>query len=597
MADIRYNGWARIEGCTIKDLFKEYGTLSNIPVEESYIYYGTPEIQLNHPTSTTNSVVYAVKNIDDYFGYSNIHDIDDNWTAFNTNIRTWMSSNTIDTSDPDTSYYWVGKPFVVNKSCVIFYDDSSKASITNSKYTKYAIILVDQKAVPRMISISASYEGDSVPVGDQFDEDLLKVIAKYEDGNEVRIDSGYILDPSDKIIRNVGTNNTFEVIYYDAENDVNRTSFTVPGIRKLSAITGTWTGNAIPYGKTANEKYFDITAHYTDGSSSSIGHSYFTFPNGNTVNETNKGLIQVFYKGCTCDVQVTIYEVRSSRLIAFYNGPQVEVGQNYLKSYLDIKIYYSSDEGINKSYYEDVDVEDCTIDSEEVTNEGINTYNISCTGRLGEVNSSFTVVGFNPEIRPVDIDATYNGPPVYQGNIIDTERIICNIHYSNGTIKTVKNFSVSTNIIYEVGNNEITVTYKEDVVSLTTLESTTVTLTASVFVEGLEKDSTTSNNIFPTTLDNNYPKATAINNRYRGPAEGNKLNILSNNIIKNIKELYNLYSSIERQYNKIVTDIAGDNSIKITTLNNVTNINSQMNELLTSDHYTTGTYKSEDIAI
>jgi hypothetical protein len=81
---------------------------------------------------------------------------------------------------------------------------------------------------------------------------------------------------------------------------------------------------------------------------------------------------------------------------------------------LDIKIYYSSDEGINKSYYEDVNVEDCTIDSEEVTNEGINTYNISCIGRLGEVNSSFTVVGFNPEIRPVDIDATYNGPPVYQ---------------------------------------------------------------------------------------------------------------------------------------------------------------------------------------
>jgi hypothetical protein len=72
---------------------------------------------------------------------------------------------------------------------------------------------------------------------------------------------------------------------------------------------------------------------------------------------------------------------------------------------------------------------------------------------------------------------------------------------------------------------------------------------------------------------------------------------LSNNIIKNIKELYNLYSNIERQYNKIVTDIAGDNSIKVTTLNNVTNINSQMNELLTSDHYTTGTYKSEDIAI
>ena len=146
---------------------------------------------------------------------------------------------------------------------------------------------------------------------------------------------------------------------------------------------------------------------------------------------------------------------------------------------------------------------------------------------------------------------------------------------------------LNTNIIHDIGNNEITVSYTED----------SVTVSDKIFVTGLEKDSTTTNNIFPTSLNNNYPKATILNNRYRGPAEGIKTNDYANMIIHNLNDLYKLFAVLEKQYNQIIYDVSDENSIKITTLNDISFMKHQLNALLTDDHYTTGIYKSEDTRI
>ena len=581
MPDIRTNGWCRIEGNQIADLYREYGTLTNIPNSEQHVYYGTPEIQLDNPYSSTHSTVYCVKNIDVNFGYTQINEIDQNWGQFISNIQTWMNTNTVDTSDPNTAYYAVGKPFVVSKSCVIFYDDSSKSSITGSKYSHYAIILIDEFAVPSVVNITAKYKGDVVPVGEPFDESLLEVTAQYDDGNEIKITSNYIIEPSDKIVTKLGAN-IFEIYYIDPDGDVNRTTVIVNGCRNLQSITGYWDGGPVAYGKEANRKYFVIIGRYSDGTESTI--TDFEFVNGNTVTENNEGLIDIFYKGHVCQVQVTAYEFKQSRLIAYYNGPSVEVGHHFQPSYLSVKIYYSSSGVIERGEYETVDVADCILGDTLVSQEGVNTYNISYNGDLGLITTSFTVVGFVPDLKVTAMEAEYNGPGVYQGNTFDLERINCKIFYNNGTIKTVKNFTVSTNIVHTVGPNEITVTYTED----------TVTVSDVVVVTGLERDSTTDNNIFPTSLNNNYPRATILNNRYRGPAEGIKTNDYANMIVHNFIELYKLFADIEKQYNQIIDDVTNDVSVKITTLNNVSFMQHQLNDLLKDDHYTTGIYKSED---
>lgn len=581
MLNVRNNGWCRIEGCEISDLGREYGVLNNIPLPEQHVYYGHPEIQINNPYSTTHSAVYCVKPIETTFGYNEINEIDDSWNQFFNNIQTWMNNNYVDTDDPDTGYYYVGKPFTISKSSIIFYDDSSKSSVAGAKYSYYAIVLVDEFAVPSIVSITAKYNGDAVPVGNTFDETLLDVLAQYDDGNELRITSNYVVEPTDKIVTQLGTN-VFETYYIDPENEVNRTTFIVQGVRNLRAIAGYWDGGPVAYGKEAKKKFFVVIGYYSDDTEATITN--FEFPNGNIVTETNQGLIDIFYKGLTCQIQVTPFAVTESRLIAYYNGPKVEVGHYFQTSYLEVKVYYVSNGEISNSYYEPVDISECTVSDTFVSKEGANTYNISYEGQLGVINTAFTVVGFIADLKPIDIQADYTGPNIQQGKTIDLERIICNIYYTNGTIKTVKDFTVSTNIIHTVGDNIITVTYIEG----------STTLTADITITGVAKDSTTDNNIFPTTLNNNYPKATVLNNRYRGPAEGVKTNNFALMLVRNLNDLYHLFADVEKQYNQVIENVAGDNSIKVATLNNVSFMQHQLNNILHDDHYTTGTYKSED---
>ena len=71
----------------------------------------------------------------------------------------------------------------------------------------------------------------------------------------------------------------------------------------------------------------------------------------------------------------------------------------------------------------------------------------------------------------------------------------------------------------------------------------------------------------------------------------------ANMIIHNLNDLYKLFAVLEKQYNQIIYDVSDENSIKITTLNDISFMKHQLNALLTDDHYTTGIYKSEDTRI
>lgn len=583
------NLWFTIEGAEIKDLQREYGTLSGIPLEERHIYYGHPEIRLQNPTSTTHSTIYCIQSIKNQFGYSRINDINQNWSQFIQNINSWMANNTVNIDDPNTAYYVINKPFTVEESCVIFYDESTKGSITGSHYSYYSIVLVDEYATPQVIDIVAKYNGNDIPVGEEVNPDDVLVKAIYDDGNEIKINTGAFTidndgtdDLNDTIVNRLGAN-VFKVYYMTNDDSVISATFIVNGIKNLDFITGEWQGGQVAYKKRADSKFFKIVAHYTDETEKTV--TDFTFPNGNMVTETNKGLIDIYYKGKTCQVEVPLFEVTDCRLIAYYNGPNVEVGHDYQKSYLTIKIIYSTNTSIRNSYSELVDINDCTLDSTTITKVGSNNFIVTYEGELGEVQTSFSVIGFIPDLKPTAMEATYNGPGVYVGKTIDIERILCNVRYNDGTIKQKKDFIINTNIISGVGVNEFNIYYTEG--------STTVTDTISVM--GLENDTTTENNIFPTSLPNFYPVATILNNRYRGPAEGIKTNDYARMIIKNLVRAYEIFASLEKQYNEIVKNTISEESVKIRTLNDITYMNHQIADILNDNHYSTGIYKAEDV--
>lgn len=559
--------WCRVEGTPIPDLNKEYGSFAHLPANTK-VYYGAPEIQILNPTSIVNGCVYKVVKISE-FGYNTILEIDANYAALNTKISAY--DKTIDISDDENSAQYYYEPFTVEESCVIFHADSTK-----SKFDKYAIIYIDKFATPEIITVVANYTGPGVPVGEKFDLKYMEVFAVYSDGNRALIKQGYTFEPADQIITQLKSN-VIKIIYVSPTGTTFVTSAIVQGIKNLQGIKAMYDGPSVAYGNEALRKYFVVVAEYSDGSSATV--TEFTFPDGNIVSQTNSGVITIYYKGFYTTVVVPTYDVSSSRLIAYYNGPNVEVGHDFDKKYAKIKIYYKANDDIN-TYYEDIDPNLCVFSTTTIDHEGVNHILVQYTGKAGPVSTTMIVIGIRPEVTLNFIEAEYTGQPIAQGKAFSIERVICKAHYSNGAVVVVRNFTINSNVVNLIGINEYTATYKE--------KDTTVTTTFTVI--GLENDTTTEDGYSPIYLQNNYPEATRMNNRYRGPAEGYKHEDIDRMMFENVQSLYSLFANIEQDFNKLVEKVNGDNNIKTKTLNTVSQIEDQTAKWLTDKRFSTGKY-------
>ena len=560
-------GWCRVEGMPIPDLEKEYGTFTNLPSGQK-VFYGTPEIQINNPISIVNGCVYKIVPLTE-FGYNTILEVDANFATLQNKIQTY--DKTIDT-DHGSIYYW--EPFTVNESCVIYHADSTKKTFDNA-----ALILIDQHATPEIIAITGSYKGGGVPVGEAFDTKMLELYVIYADGNKARLLDNYTTDPADKIITVVGSN-VVKINYTTPTGKALTTTVIVEGIKNLQGITALYDGPHVGFGNEALRKYFIVVAQYSDGSSATV--TDFSFPSGNIVSETNGGVLQIYYKGFYTDVVVPTYAVSTSRLMAYYNGPNVEVGHDFDIKYCKIKIYYASADGLHDRY-EDIDPSLCTFSTTMVDHEGVNQITVQYVGQAGPVNTVMVVIGIKPETVLTFIEAQYTGPEIVVGKSYSAERVICKAHYSNGSIVQIRNFSLNSNVVQYVGPNEYIVTYKE--------KDTTVTTTVTVI--GLPKDSTTESGYSPVSLQNNYPEATRLNNRYRGPAEARKHDNVDNMIQENLLALYNIFANIEQNFNELVESVNGNNSIKVRTLNEVQHIEDTQYKWMHDERFAEGKYKQE----
>lgn len=563
--------WCRTEGCTVSNLRKEYGTFTQLPANTK-IFYGTPEIQINNPTSIVNGTVYKIV-LASEFGYDTILDVDDNYNNLLQKIKDY--DKTIDVTEGTNSAQYYHEPFVVAETSIIFHADSTK-----TKFDHYAIIYVDKYATPEIITVVGEYKGPAIPTGEQFDLDDIELFAVYADGNQVQIKQGYTVEPEDRIITQLNSN-VIKITYESPTGTSFATSLVIQGVKKLQGIQVMYDGPTVAYGQEALKRYFIVVAQYSDGSTAVV--SDFTFPSGNVVSDKNGGVITIFYKGFYQTVIVDTYDVSSSRLIAYYNGPNVEVGNNFNTSYCNIKIYYKSDDGIN-TYYEDLDHTLCTFSQQTIEHEGVNHIKVQYLGKCGYVSTTLVVIGIKPEVTVNFIEAEYTGKPITVGKAFSIERVICKAHYSDGSIVQVRNFSINSNIIQYVGLNEFTATYKEK-----------ETIVKTVFsVTGLEKDDTTETGYNPIYLQNNYPEATRMNNRYRGPAEGYKNDSIQTMLVENIRTLYKLYASIEQSFNKLVETVNGNNCVKCQTLNTVTQLETNTKTWINDERFVTGTYRKEE---
>lgn len=564
-------GWCRVEGSAIPDLQKQYGTFTQLPYNTK-IFYGTPEIQINNPLSIINGSIYKIVPVSS-LGYNSIAKIDSNYNELLDKIQAY--DKTIDTTDATNSAIYYYESFTIEESSIIFYADSTKKTFDN-----YAIIYIDKYATPEITTVAANYRGSAVPVGEKFDLRDIELFAVYSDGNKSLIAQGYTVEPENQIIAQLKSN-VIKITYVSPSGTTFVTSVVIEGIKNLQGIKALYDGPSVAFGNEALKKYFVVVAQYSDGSSGTI--TDFVFPDGNIVSESNSGVITIYYKGFYTTVVIPTYDVSSSRLIAYYNGPNIEVEHDFNIQYCKIKIYYRSNDDIN-TYYEDIDPELCIFSTKTIDHEGVNHIVVQYTGKLGPVTTTMIVIGIKPEVMLNFIEAEYTGPNIVQGKAFSIERVICKAHYSNGSVVVIRNFAINSNIVQFVGLNEYVVTYKE--------KDATVTTTFGVI--GIEKDDTTESGYTPLYLQNNYPEATRLNNRYRGPAESYKHNNVNFMIYENIKTLYDLFANIEQGFNELVENVNGNNCIKYKTLNTISQLEDGTASWITDKRFTSGTYRKEE---
>ena len=562
--------WCRVEGATVNNIGDKYGTLSNL--YNHNIFYGSPEIQIFNKQSLINGCIYKVVPISEFncCGNCSIKEIDNNYTALQNKINSY--NKTIDTDNGCIFFY---EPFTVSESCVIFHGDS-----TLKEFTYASLILVDGNHIPEIIAITGVYTGNAIPVGNTYEEKLLEMYTVYEDGNKARLIDGYtVADPSDKIVTKVGINN-FKIQYVTPSGNTLTTTVVIQGTRNLTGISAIYDGPVVGYTQEAQRKYFVVVAEYSDGSSDIV--TDFSFPNGNIVTETNKGLICVYYKGYYFYVNVPTFTISSANIMAYYNGPNVEVGHDFEEKYCKVKIYYKASNNTD-SFYEDIDPSDCEFLPMTIDHEGVNQITVAYNSKAGYITTHMAVIGVKPDIVLNCIQATYTGPEIVVGKSFSAERVICKAYYSNGAVVQIKNFSINSNVVTAVGFNEYTVTYKEK----------DITKVTKINVIGVEKESTTKSGYMPISLLNFFPEATKSNNRYRGPAESRKLDNLNRMIKENITVLYAVFANLEFHFNELIDAANGSNSIKVKTLNEIEHIETTQNQWMKDKRFTMGKYIKE----
>lgn len=574
MATVAY-GWCRVEGALVRDTQSAYGYTLTSPIASERVFYGRPSVQIYNRESAVFGVAYKVVPISELAGYASVSDIDLNYASFQTALNNY--SRTINIGDSTNAAQLYYEEFTIDESSVIFYDDS-----TRGEFRYHAVVYVDKDLAPPVLRITAKYVGPPVAVDLAFDTDDLRVYAEFEDGSTERVVTGYTIDPLNRVVTKVGTN-VFKIGFIDNTGySFPPVPVSVQGVKRLVGIYGVYDGPSLYKGQTIERRYLTIVAQYSDGSSGTV--TSYGFPNGNVLG--NSSQVAISYNGQRCFVDIPTYTVSTSRLVAFYTGPNIEVDsknpQEFDTTQTKVQIYYESSDGIH-SGWENVDSQLCTFTPTTVDHEGINYVTVQFIGRSGPVSCQMMVIGISPEVTMTKLSAVYNGPAVVQGKPYSTERVTVKAYYSDGTTAIIKNgFTCNKYIVENPGINEYLCRYTHRAPS-----GNDVTLEATFTVLGLERDDTSESGYAPVALDNHYPEATRYNNRFRGPAESYKHQHMSDMIAENIVALYKLFASIEGQYNELVKNVEDANAIKYQSINQVNTLNDGIKEIMTNPKFIT----------
>lgn len=286
-------------------------------------------------------------------------------------------------------------------------------------------------AEKRLSSITAVYTGDSVMVGDSIEVSKLTVMGLYSDGSYVKLKEFSL---STYVVREAGYNE----IKVTSEGVTG--TFTVIG-KQAMYMDAYYEQASVTVGEELDRKKITVQVYYSDGSSEKVTDFDLSHT---VVRVLGLNEFTVSYEGIRTKFAVTGKEQkRALQLYATYVGGEVIVGNAPNRKDFYVSVVYSDNTMEEITSFE--------LTPSVVQKEGKNTIVVSFDSLSAEV----TVPGLAKTVE--SITAEYLGLPVVIGKTVAYEDIKVTATFNDGTKDTVTNFTLSSSVVYQIGDNLITV--------------------------------------------------------------------------------------------------------------------------------------------
>lgn len=288
-----------------------------------------------------------------------------------------------------------------------------------------------EAAEKRLSSITAVYTGETLPVGHSLDLNKLTVMGLYTDGSYVKL-KDYVL--SGYVVEKRGSN-LFAVLC-----DGVTATFTVQG-KEVTHLVAYYSENNVTVGDILDRKNITVHVYYSDSSSKTVDDYLLSHT---VVGKLGANKFTVSYEGKTTEFVVNGKEEKKpSSLFATYDGTPVIVGNTPNRNDFFVSVLYSDNTIERITAFE--------LTPSVIQKEGSNTVLVSYAGLTTDVR----IIGIAKTVE--EIKAEYTGLPVVVGKTVSSEDIKVTATFNDGTKDTVTNFTLSSSVVYKIGDNLITV--------------------------------------------------------------------------------------------------------------------------------------------
>lgn len=342
-------------------------------------------------------------------------------------------------------------------------------------------------SVEALRELKAEYTGDPVIVGRNADPNDIKLTLVYEDNHEIEITYADLTDKPDTLPITVVGDNPFTLSFHDKSATVN-----IPGIYGIVSAVATypesvWKGNefesdkialAVTYSDNSVVNATVTDAAFTDRTVANIGDNSYTF-------DYSDGTYGIE------DIPLTVQGYYYKELKAVYEGEDVKINQNYLKSDAKVEVFYTensfnrisdiltADEWYSEYTGEEPPTRNRLLNS-PVIRAGLgllgsplmaNPHNDDLKVRL--IGDNDFTVGLRADdaftspmnVKGVDwinnLSAVYNGPDIHVGNDYDKDDVTVTAIYESGEREVIPtaDWTESSLLVENDGNNGYTATY------------------------------------------------------------------------------------------------------------------------------------------